>query len=76
MTLDERSSSKGLLILLINFDLQQFISGTISLYPRFWLVRGCGEYANSHAPLFSLDLGNSLHWVPRCVGDVSTVGFA
>ena len=62
MTLDKRS--QGLHILLIIYDLQQFISsGTMSLYPGFWLVRGCGEYVSGHAPLFSLDLGNSLHWV-------------
>ena len=35
----------------------------MSLYPGFWLLRGCGEHARDHAPLFSVDLGNSLHWV-------------
>ena len=60
MTLDEPSN--GLHTLLIIYDLQPFISsGTRSMYPRFWLVRGCGEYASGQAPLFPFDLGNDLH---------------
>ena len=60
MTLDKIPNR--LHTILIIYDLQRLISsGTMPMYPRFRLVRGCGEYPSGHARHVPFDFGNNLH---------------